>query len=72
LSVLRATRQDRRLSQREVARRLAKPPSYVNKCETGERQLNIIELRDWCGALEMPWVEFVQRLDRELQGVEPA
>lgn len=33
------------LTQREVARKLGKPPSYVAKIETGERRVDFIELQ---------------------------
>ena len=31
------------LSQRELARRLAKPPSFVAKIEQGERRVDVLE-----------------------------
>lgn len=33
------------MTQRQVAKALGKPPSYVAKIETGERRVDIIELR---------------------------
>jgi len=41
---LRRAREDAGLSQTEVARRLGKPQSYVSKCESGERRVDVIEL----------------------------
>jgi transcriptional regulator with XRE-family HTH domain len=43
---LRALRERHRLSQEEVARRLAKPQSFVSKYEGGERRLSLIEFID--------------------------
>lgn len=34
---------ERRISQRELARRLGKPPSFVNKIELLERRLDVLE-----------------------------
>jgi transcriptional regulator with XRE-family HTH domain len=48
---LRALRQRQRLSQAEVARRLAKPQSFVSKYEKGERRLSVIEFIDVVRAL---------------------
>lgn len=36
-------RKEKQLSQRELARRLGKPPSFVNKIELLERRLDILE-----------------------------
>ena len=36
-------RQNAGISQRELARRLAKPPSFVNKIELLERRLDVLE-----------------------------
>ena len=32
------------MTQAEVARELAKPQSFVSKCESGERRVDIVEL----------------------------
>ncbi len=55
------------MSQRELGRRLEQPHGYVSKCESGERQLNVIELRLWCQALGMRWTEFVNELEGQLE-----
>jgi transcriptional regulator with XRE-family HTH domain len=36
-------RQDAHLTQREVAARLSKPPSYVAKIEARERRIDVVE-----------------------------
>jgi transcriptional regulator with XRE-family HTH domain len=41
---LRQARQDAGLTQEEVASRLGKPQSFVSKCESGERRVDVIEL----------------------------
>ena len=40
---LAALRQELGISQRELARRIGKPPSFVNKIELFERRLDVIE-----------------------------
>ena len=42
---LRQARLDAGLTQVEVAQALDKPQSYVSKCESGERRVDIVELR---------------------------
>ena len=44
LKRLRQAREDAGLTQVEVAGRLGRPQSYVSKCESGERRVDVIEL----------------------------
>jgi len=44
LKKLRQARLDAGLTQEEVARRLGKPQSFVSKCESGERRVDVVEL----------------------------
>jgi transcriptional regulator with XRE-family HTH domain len=41
---LRAARVEAELSQAAVARALRVPQSYVSRCETGERRVDVVEL----------------------------
>lgn len=66
LEVLRAAREAAGLSQREFAKRLGVYHQYVNKCEMGERQLNLVELREWCTALDVPLVDFIRAWEQGL------
>ena len=43
---LRAARVGARLTQAAAARRLGKPQSFISKCETGERRVDVVELAD--------------------------
>ncbi len=42
---LREARKSAGLTQAEAAQRLGKPQSFISKCESGERRLDVIELR---------------------------
>lgn len=44
-TLLRQLRQDAGLTQVDVAKRLDVPQSFVSKYESGERRLDVIELR---------------------------
>jgi transcriptional regulator with XRE-family HTH domain len=47
---LRKWRTDAKLTQRELAAQLRKPPSYVHKSEIGDRRIDPIEFIAWCRA----------------------
>ena len=47
LEKLKQARLDANLSQVEVADRLEKPQSYVSKCKSRERRVDVIELLDF-------------------------
>lgn len=49
-SLLREWRSDADLTQRQLAARLKKQPSFVHKCEVGDRRVDPVELIQWCRA----------------------
>lgn len=46
LKRLRQARLDAGLTQADVAAALRRPQSFVSKCESGERRVDVIELQD--------------------------
>jgi transcriptional regulator with XRE-family HTH domain len=64
---LRSKREAKGISQRELCRIMGRHHNYVSECETIERQLNVIELKEWCEALELDWVEFIEELNTLLE-----
>lgn len=68
VEMLRQARQEAGLLQVELAERLGRPQSFVSKYESGERRLDLIELRAICLVLQRNLVSFVhefeQRVDR--------
>lgn len=67
LKVLLAERKRAGLSQIELAERIGETQTFVSKCERGERRLDVIELRTFCGALGVPLGQFVATLERGLK-----
>lgn len=43
ITALRTARVEKEVSQRELARRLGKPPSFINKIELLERRVDVLE-----------------------------
>ena len=66
-SLLRLVRSEAGLTQTDVAQRLHQPQSFVSKYESGERRLDILELREVCDALGTSLAEFVKRLEAMLK-----
>lgn len=70
--LLRLVRKEAALSQKELADRLNKPQSYVSKYESGERRLDILELRQICAALGISLPHFAQRLEEQINRTSDA
>jgi transcriptional regulator with XRE-family HTH domain len=63
LVLLRQMRQDAGLRQADLARKIGQPQSFVSKYESGERRLDILELRAICTAAGVSLSDFVRRLE---------
>lgn len=66
LEQLRNAREEKGLTQTDVAQRLGQTQSFVSKVERGERRIDIVELRAFCQAIEISLHLFVKRIDRYL------
>jgi transcriptional regulator with XRE-family HTH domain len=65
-AMLREMRISAGLTQEEVARRLGRKQPFVSKYESGERRLDILELRAVCDAIGVSLAGFVRRLESAL------
>lgn len=63
-ALLRQLRRDVGLTQAEVAGRLDVPQSFVSKYESGERRLDVVELRHVAEAMDTTLDALVARLVR--------
>ena len=66
-TLLRQVRLGAGLRQSDLATRLDQPQSFVSKYESGERRLDVIEVRQICKAVGISLREFVERLEKSLQ-----
>jgi transcriptional regulator with XRE-family HTH domain len=60
LKRLAQARRDAHLTQVEVARALRRPQSFVSKCESGERRVDVIELEDFARLYRKPIAFFLR------------
>jgi transcriptional regulator with XRE-family HTH domain len=59
LERLRQARRDAGLTQVDVARELRRPQSFVSKCESGERRVDVVELEELARLYDKPLDFFV-------------
>lgn len=67
LKSLRETREKAGLTQEDLAERLGETQSFVSKCERGERRMDIVELREFCRAVDITLEQFVKSFERRLR-----
>ncbi len=60
-ALLRQVREEADLTQMDLAAKLRKPQSFVSKYESGERRLDLVELKQVCQAIGVDLVGFVRR-----------
>ncbi len=57
---LRRAREHAGLSQNEAARRLGRGQSFISKCESGDRRVDIVELRAFARIYGVPMSFFTE------------
>jgi ribosome-binding protein aMBF1 (putative translation factor) len=67
LALLRELRIGAGLTQAELAARLQRDQTLISKIETGERRLDILELREICQAIGISLEKFIRRLEKALK-----
>ena len=65
-TLLKKLRTEKELRQIDLANSLKVPQSFISKVEAGERRLDILELRKICAVLGISLIDFVQKLEDEL------
>lgn len=67
LAFLKRVRQDNRVTQEQIAKKLKATQSFVSKVERGERRLDVVELRQWSRALGLSLTDFVSGFEAYLK-----
>jgi len=65
LRLLREARNAAGLSQAQAAERLGRPQSFISKCESGERRIDLVEFLQFCRLYGCDPHEILRRLERE-------
>lgn len=67
LSLLRQYREANNLTQTQLAEKIGADQTFISKIETGERRIDILELRVICSALGISLLDFVKNLETKLK-----
>jgi transcriptional regulator with XRE-family HTH domain len=65
--LLRGLRRETGLTQVELAARIEKDQAYVSRYESGQRRLDVLEVREICQAIGITLQEFIRRLEKALK-----
>lgn len=63
MQLLREARLAAKLTQVDLSVRLNRPQSFVSKYETGQRRLDLIEVRQILIELDVPFMTFMRRYE---------
>lgn len=66
-ALLREVRVKAGLTQVELAARIGKEQAYVSRYESGQRRLDVMEVREICQAAGITLEGFVRRLEKALK-----
>ena len=66
-NLLREMRVEAGLTQTDLAARIEKDQTYVSRYESGQRRLDVLEVREVCQAIGSSLEEFVKRLEKVLK-----
>ncbi len=62
VKLLRETRMAAGLSQRDAAKKLDRTQSFISKCESGERRVDVVELVDFLRAYDQEPNAFFKKI----------
>lgn len=65
--LLRQVRLEAGLRQADLAERLGHPQSFVSKYESGERRLDLLEVREVCEVIGISLEDFARRFEESLR-----
>lgn len=63
---LRSKRENKGVTQVQLAEMLGVKQTFISKIETCDRRLDLIELRQICQVLDISFVDFVTEVERDI------
>lgn len=66
INLLRSKRENANITQKQLSEKLNLKQAMISKIETCERRIDVIELRHYCNAIEISYVEFIIELNKIL------
>lgn len=66
LRMLKSKRQQKRISQENMAKKIGVPQSFISKIESGERRIDVMELFHYCEVLGIEIIQFITDLIKEI------
>lgn len=70
-ALLRQLREDAGMVQTALADRMGRNQTFVSNVELGIRRLDLVELRDYCGSLDISLARLIERWEARLKPVGP-
>lgn len=67
VNLLREMRIEADLTQTDLAAHIEKDQAYVSRYESGQRRLDVLEVREICQAIGITLEEFAKKLERALK-----
>jgi len=64
IKLLRQIRIEKKFTQIDLAKELNQPQSFVSKYESGERRIDLVELKMICNKLGISLVDFIKRFEK--------
>ncbi|MES2893632.1 MAG: helix-turn-helix transcriptional regulator [Bacteroidota bacterium] len=67
ITMLREKREDKQITQADLAELIGVDQTIISKIENRERRLDVIELRMICKAMDYSFIDFISELEQKIE-----